>query len=331
MEGYLDVIIPFQAGVRGLVATMGTALGSDHLKLLRRNEVRKVVLLFDSDAAGQKASERGLDLLLSEDADLFVAELPPGMDPDDVVLKEGPDRLRECLAKPREIFDFLMSSLTARHGGETPATRARIVEEMLARLARIPDAVKQELLLQQLALRFGLEERTLRGRLDQPAPSPKAAAARPVPPEAPPALEIAARELLAWAVADAKAAARIRQEVAEERYPTEALRKVAHQAYTLFDRTGEVSGRDLIALMQAPDLMQAAAEVLSVEVERPRAEERVQACVDALARVQYKLESRDRHARLKSASSPEEEAEILRQVMEARKRRPKDNGLLPGR
>src|SRR6185369_1227499 len=114
VEGYLDVVIPYMAGVKGLVATLGTALTKDHLKILRRY-ADKVVLVFDSDAAGQKASERGLDLRLSENVDTFVAELPPGMDPDDVVVREGPDRLRACLEKPREIFGFLMDALAAKH------------------------------------------------------------------------------------------------------------------------------------------------------------------------------------------------------------------------
>ena len=162
VEGYLDVIVPYQAGVKGLIATLGTALTGEHLKILRRYEVQKVVLVFDADAAGQKASERGLDLLLKEDVDIFIAELPEGMDPDDVVLKLGAPALRERLEKPREIFDFLMGSLARKHGGETPAAKGRIVNEMMERLGQIPDPVKQEILLQQLAGRFGTEERALR-------------------------------------------------------------------------------------------------------------------------------------------------------------------------
>lgn len=159
-EGYLDVVVPYQAGVRGMVATLGTALTPDHLKVLRRF-VDKVVLVFDSDEAGKKAAERGLDLLLSENMDLFVAELPAGMDPDDVVMKHGADALRGILAKPREIFDFLVTSLSAKHGTETPAAKARIVEEMLQRIAQVPDQVKREILSQELSKRFGLEARTV--------------------------------------------------------------------------------------------------------------------------------------------------------------------------
>jgi DNA primase len=327
VEGYLDVVVPWQAGVRGLVATLGTALTKDHLKILRRY-ADKVVLVFDSDAAGQKASERGLDLLLTENVDIFVAELPPGMDPDDVVVKEGPDRLRECLEKPREIFGFLMDSLERKHGQETPAAKARIVEEMLDRVAQIPDAVKRELLLQQVSARFGVEERSLKGKL-----AAKAAPEAPAPPKSRPLpgrLESAARELLACALADPSVGAKARAELPAERFPTELLGKLAAVAYGLLEKAGEISLRDWIALLQDAAAMELAADIGGLEIPRDQAGVRGAACLESLGRAEARQESLVRRERLKNAT-PEEESELLRRVMEAKKRRPKDHGLLPGR
>lgn len=330
VEGYLDVIVPYQAGVRGLVATLGTALTREHLKVLRRY-ADKVVLVFDADAAGRKAAERGLDLLLSENMDVFVAELPAGMDPDDVVLRHGPDRLRECLERPREIFDFLMAALSARHGEGTPSAKARIVEEMLERLGQIPDPVKRELLLQALAARFGLEERALRARLERAAapPGPPGGGA-PAPGAAESVSARAAREALACAAADPGCAARLRHEVPPERYPTEALRKVAEAAYALFDRTGAVDGRELVASLREPALIEEAAGVLALGVTREAAPGRFRVAREALDREFFLEESRRLRARLRSAT-PEEEVELLRKVMEARRARPRDHGLFPGR
>ncbi|HXG62498.1 MAG TPA: DNA primase [Planctomycetota bacterium] len=334
VEGYLDVVVPYQAGVRGLVATLGTALTRDHLKVLRRY-ADKVVLVFDADAAGQKASERGLDLLLSENMDVFVAELPAGMDPDDVVLKHGPERLRECLERPREIFDFLMAALSARHGEGTPAAKARIVEEMIERLGRIPDPVKRELLLQALAARFGLEERTLRARLERAAADAESRAGEggdrgPAPEGAEPPAARAAREALACALADPGCAARLRHEVPPERYPTETLRKLAEAAYALFDRTEAMEGRELLAALREPALIEEAAGILAIEVTRETAPGRFRGAREALEREFFLEESRRLRARLRNAT-PEEEVELLRRVMEARRARPRDHGLFPGR
>lgn len=330
VEGYLDVVVPYQAGVKGLVATLGTALTKEHLKVLRRY-ADKVVLVFDSDAAGQKASERGLDLLLSENMDIFVAELPPGMDPDDVVVKEGPERLRALLEKPREIFDFLMESLARRHGTETPAAKARIIEETLDRIAQIPDAVKQDLLVQQLAQKFSVDAHGLKGKLTRKAEgreveAPVAPALRPLPGR----LERQARELLSCVLSDPVAGTMAKQGLPAVRYPTEALRRLATLAYELLEKTGEVAARDWIALLQDAAAMELAAEIVDAAVPKESAARRAEACLEALGRADALQESREVRDRFKSAS-PDEETELLRRVMEAKKRRPKDHGLLPGR
>jgi DNA primase len=330
VEGYLDVVVPWQAGVRGLVATLGTALTRDHLKVLRRH-VDKVVLVFDADAAGQKASERGLDLLLSEDLESFVAGLPEGMDPDDVVVKQGPDALREVLEKPKEVFEFLMESLLRKHGDGTPAAKTRVVEEVLQRVATVPNAVKREFLLQQLARRFGVDEGTLRGRLEtlgrdaDPAEEPPPAAAAPVP-----ALEKIARGLLAYVVGVPGVSGRVREAMPLERYPAGVTRQVAEVAYGLLERTGKVDGGDLMALLREPAAAQAAAEVLAQDVDREAAERQVKGLLEKYSSVNSARESQDRQILFKGASE-EKENELLRQTMENRKKVPENRSLLPGR
>ncbi len=323
VEGYLDVIVPWQAGVRGLVATLGTALTRDHLKILRRY-AEKVVLVFDPDPAGEAASERGLDLLLSENVDIFVAALPEGMDPDDVVMKQGPERLRECLERPREIFDFLLARLSAKHGGDTPAARQRIVEEMLGRLSLVEDEVKREILLQQLAQKFGLEERLLRGKLARREEEPAAAAPAEMSP-----LDRTACDLLACMLSDPAAAARVRREVPPERWPEGVLRRIAGQAYALFDKDGFVDGGDLVAFLREPAAMGAAAEIVRGTMDRETAERRMEECLAALERVGFRAESRERHERLKK--EPGEVDKLLRETQDAVKRRKEQRGLMPGR
>ncbi|HVE39763.1 MAG TPA: DNA primase [Planctomycetota bacterium] len=335
VEGYLDVVVPFQAGVKGLVATLGTALTKDHLKILRRY-ADKVVLVFDSDAAGQKASERGLDLLLSENVDIFIAELPPGMDPDDVVVKEGPDRLRACLEKPREIFGFLMDTLARKHGTETPAAKARIVEDMLERLNQIPDPVKQEILVQQLAEKFGIEERSLRGKLARKREGDVEPAATPVPVataamKTPPVLEKAGRELLACAIADKALGARVRQEFPVERYPSEVLRRIATVAYGMIQQNGEINPGDLVALLQDATAMEVAADIVNIEMDAAKAEACAQGCMLTLGLAEAKSEYHGIRGRLNEASD-EEQREKLRKFMETKGAKAKVNPkAMPGR
>lgn len=332
VEGYLDVVVPYQAGVKGLVATLGTALTKDHLKILRRY-ADKVVLVFDPDAAGQKASERGLDMLLSENVDIFIAELPAGMDPDDVVTKLGADHLRGCLEKPREIFGFLMDVLSRKHGTETPAAKARIVEEMLERLGQIPDPVKQEILLQQLAQKFGIEERSLRGKLSRKRegePEPVEAPPR-VAMKTPPVLEKAAGELLACAMADKAVAAKLIAEFPVERYPSEVLRKIAAVAYEQIRASGEINRGDLVALLQDATAMEIAAGLVDLEIDPAQAAGQAAGCMKSLGLHEAKSEYHEIKGRLNGMSDEEQRAK-MRAFLQTKGLKARDNPKsLPGR
>ncbi len=260
VEGYLDVIVPWQAGVRGIVATLGTALTRDHLKVLKRHADR-VVLVFDSDAAGKKAAERGLDLLLGEDMDLFVAELPPGEDTDDVIQKSGPEALRKILGRPKEVFAFLVESLSARIDTTTPSGKTRIVQELLDRIAMVPNPVKQAFLVKEVAKKFGIAEGLLMSRLrrEEPPAAPKA------PARAAGTNPGLGRELLALLVGAPEIAAKLRQNLPPERWPDAASAAVARKAFELIDRTGAASASDLLALLQD----KGPAEALAAALERP--------------------------------------------------------------
>lgn len=330
VEGYLDVVVPWQAGVRGLVATLGTALTRDHLKVLRRH-VDKVVLVFDGDAAGQKASERGLDLLLAEDVESFVAALPEGMDPDDVVVKRGPDALREILEKPKEVFEFLMESLLRKHGEATPAAKTRVVEEVLHRVASVPGAVKREFLVQQLARRFGVDEGALKARLetlgrdDAPAEEPAAPAASP----ALTPLEKIGRDLLALAVSDPKAAVLVRDRMPPERYPEGVLRRIAVAAYGALGPDGRLDRALFETRLKDPGDEEVAAGIRATEVPAEDAERMVKGLLDKYDSEGAILASRDRIELIRKAS-PEQVDDLLRKTMEDKKRVPENRALMPG-
>ncbi len=317
VEGYLDVIVPHQAGIRGIVATLGTALTRDHLKILRRY-VDKVVLVFDGDDAGRKASERGMDLLLSENVDLFVAELPAGHDPDDCVVKLGPDRLRDCLSKPTELFDYMLKSAAARVDLSTPSGKARVVEETLERLAQIPNEVKREILLQQLAQRFGLDVSVLRSRFHRPQSESAASGASATPRGA--GVEAAAEALLALLLAAPRHIALVQAALPAGEFPSEATKRIAERLYAW---SGENVG-DFVALLETPEDRSLAAE-LAVRERIPGAiEGQIHGCLETLERHRSRKE---RTAR-RPGSDPDE---FLRKVEEARRLRPSDHGLLPGR
>ena len=282
VEGYFDVILPYQHGVRGLVATLGTALTRDHLKVLRRY-VESVVLVFDGDAAGRRANERGLDLLLGEDMDLYVAGLPADEDPCDVVVAHGADRLRACLAQRREIFDFLAESIRAKHGSGTTAASARIVDDILERVAQIPDPIKVEVLVRRVGELFKMDERAVRAALRRKA-SPAAAEEAAPGEEAPSREEAVGRELLALMVARPELAERVRQSVPLSKYPGVVARKVAERAYG----DPSLAGGDLLALLTDPAQRQMLAGLIGKEMEPREAERTLKQCLEYVREGEFK-------------------------------------------
>lgn len=322
VEGYMDVIVPFQAGIKQMIAPMGTALTQEHVKLLRRY-ADKIILMFDADAAGERASDKSLTILLSENVDIFVAQLPAGMDPDDVILKQGADALKACLEKPREIFDFMIDMLIAKHGFETAAAKARVVEDMIERMALLPDPFKQELFIKQLANRLDMPEAPIRGKLFRKL-DPKAEE-RPVPQKADDPKEQRAKLVLACAFSSPDFAKRVRAEYPVDDYPTPMLRAIAAKTYELFDRDGEIRGKEVMDAATRVESKQAIAEL--VDMELPKEEADVQGA-HALAAVLSENARVENDALTKSLQTSESDSveEGLRQSMENKRKNPKDHG-----
>ncbi len=166
VEGYTDVISLMQAGVPNVVATLGTALGSDHLKLLSRF-THRVVLVFDADEAGQKAAARGLDLMRefylgpeyrkfdqfaqTRHLDLFVAALPANMDPADFAAGQGGEAFKKLLAGAKPLVDFCLNTAFTAGDRKTVGGREKIASRAVEIIAILPSPVAREQYLKAVA------------------------------------------------------------------------------------------------------------------------------------------------------------------------------------
>ncbi len=160
VEGYFDHLALFQAGVRHAVATCGTALTGEHLKLLQRYAGR-VSTLFDADGAGRKATCRAMELFLEGGLPAFVIELPAGEDPDSFLKKEGSGAFAERVAKARPIFDWFFRHVVRETDTGTVEGKVQVVEELTPYLKRIENPVERDLYLKEISRVLGVNERTL--------------------------------------------------------------------------------------------------------------------------------------------------------------------------
>ena len=157
VEGYFDQIALCRAGVEHAVATNGTALTPEHARALLRR-TKNVVLLFDGDAAGERALARGLEILLPEGLRVSAVELPTKEDPDSLLRKQGPEALRTAIEGAVPALDLIIFR-AAREGHETPWQKADAVAAVAPLLARIPTALDRGEYCARLAMAVGTETR----------------------------------------------------------------------------------------------------------------------------------------------------------------------------
>jgi len=150
VEGYMDFIMPFQAGVENIVASLGTALTIDQIRLLRRF-TRNVVMLFDTDQAGESAMIRSLDLLIEEGMNVKVASLSKGEDPDSFIRKFGVEKFEECISTAKSLFDYKIDSLLGKYDRKTIDGRTKIASEMLTTINKFDNAVTRSEYVKRLA------------------------------------------------------------------------------------------------------------------------------------------------------------------------------------
>lgn len=182
VEGYMDVIVPYQAGFMNTVSPMGTALTEDQMRLLKRF-TRRIILALDADAAGEKATLRGLEvarqaldhsaeisfnprgLLRYEarlEADVRVTTIPEGMDPDEIVLRD-PEEWRTIVQNAKPIVIHVMETLASQKDLDDPKVKREISTQVLPLIEDIPNAVERDAYRQRLARLLKVDERALVG------------------------------------------------------------------------------------------------------------------------------------------------------------------------
>lgn len=166
VEGYADVIAMHQAGVENVVSSSGTSLTSGQIKLISRF-TKNVVILYDGDAAGIKASLRGTDMLLEEGLNVKVLLFPDGNDPDSYIKEVGSNAFIEYIAAHQEDFIFYKTHILLKDAKEDPIKRAEVIREVVESIALIPDEIKVSVFIRQCSSLLDIEERILLSELNK--------------------------------------------------------------------------------------------------------------------------------------------------------------------
>ena len=161
VEGYLDFLIPFQHGVKNMVASLGTALTEQQVRLLGRYG-KKIIVNFDPDSAGVNATKRSLELLLTEGFKVNVLTLPDNLDPDEFIRERGAEEYTRLLRSSQSFMDYIVGQVTKSHDQTTPTGKVETLNEILPYLKLVKDRVEASEQVERIADRLKLDSKVVR-------------------------------------------------------------------------------------------------------------------------------------------------------------------------
>lgn len=159
-EGYTDVISLHQAGIKNVVASSGTSLTIEQIRLISRF-TQNVTILYDGDAAGIKAALRGLDMVLEEGLNVSIVTFPDGEDPDSYVRRVGAEAFKAYIQTKASDFIRFKTETLLRDAGDNPYKRAEVLGEVVSSIVRIPDALQRQIFFKTTAQQLRVDEQTL--------------------------------------------------------------------------------------------------------------------------------------------------------------------------
>ncbi|MBO2543057.1 DNA primase [Salegentibacter sp. BDJ18] len=166
VEGYTDVIQFHQSGIENVVSSSGTALTPEQIRLINRL-TKNITVLFDGDAAGIRASLRGIDLILEQGMNVRVCTFPEGEDPDSFARNNSHEALAEYLQENAQDFISYKASLLMEEAKKDPIKKAELIRDIVNSISKIPDTIQQEVYLQECSQIMDISENVLFSSLAQ--------------------------------------------------------------------------------------------------------------------------------------------------------------------
>ena len=166
VEGYLDVLSMHQLGITNVVASSGTSLTVEQIRLIKKF-TENVTIIYDGDGAGIKAALRGIDLVLKEGLNVKIVLLPDGQDPDDFAKKHTLEQVNDYIAQNEQDFIGFKTDLLLGEAGNDPLKRAKLINEVADTVALIPDAIVRSVYVRTTASKFEIDEHILASRINK--------------------------------------------------------------------------------------------------------------------------------------------------------------------
>ncbi len=310
VEGYLDAIACHQYGVRNAVATLGTALTEGHLRLMHRF-ADKLVLIFDPDPAGVKASLRGFDLFVASGMKVNVVSLPDNDDPDTFLQKHGQEAFAARLRQSVKLMDFVLAQVVTKSSAASIDDKVEKAGVMLEFISKLSSGIERDYYLKKTAEALDLDETVLRQEMPKQgkhAATTAAKASTPSRGHRPKAEEILVHLMLK----DEGIARRLQTQIQPRDFTDPLFRRAVERIFHVLDATK--GSLELRALMQDGDeeLNRLLSHYAVLEMEYDDPEKHCQDCVDVIKQQDPEKQMKHIVKALKDAEAQGDAAEYKR-------------------
>jgi len=315
VEGYLDFILPYQEGLKNIVASQGTALTYEQVRLLKRY-THNVVMIYDADIAGELATLRSLDIFIEEGLDVRVVTLPEGFDPDSFVRKHGIDNFKDKIDSAHNLFDYKLKILKSRYNIKEIQGKANITSSMILTINKFKDAVLKSEYIKKLAEELSVKEEAIWEELkklkeeksyQQPAEVAHKKSAQINPTE---------KLLINLMLEETGLINRIKNHLEPADFQDERASRIVSIMFDFMEQGKGLELNTFINNVAEEDIAQLLCESAFLEISSQNKEKVIDDCIQRLKNERLKIKRQHLHDQIKTAQTSGDEPRLHRLIQE---------------
>lgn len=317
MEGQMDVIRASTIGVNNCIATMGTALTKDHRNIIK-NMADNVILCFDGDKAGEKATLSAIELLEDTKQNIKIVRLPNNMDPDEYILKEGKDSFLYQIKSAQNLVDYKIELLKENHDLTNIKDISAYINSVLKELVREKDDIVVELNLKKISASFNVEYAVLKDKYQNLIKNKKEQIIKEVKvPKTYDKYRKAENNLIYYMIKDNRVLNMVEKRVGY--FPTPSVRQLSNEIIYYYHKYGTIEVADLISyIAEREELLGTLKEILTQKLKEDFQIEEIEDYIFVINEYHKKEKIAKLNKELKEEKDPLKQAKISEEIMKIR-------------
>jgi len=316
VEGYLDFILPYQEGLKNIVASQGTALTIEQARLIKRY-THNVVMVYDADAAGELATLRTLDIFIEEAMNVRVVSLPQGFDPDLFVRKYGIKDFQKEIEQAQNLFDYKLKILKSRFSIKDIEGKAKVSCEMLPTINKFKNAVLKSEYIKRLAQGLDIKEDALLQELSKIKEAKPYLDLHAQTAKKSPGINPTEKLLIKLMLEEREFIDRIKESLEPADFQDERVSRIVSIMFDLIEQDKEIEPKKIVNRIEDDDILQVICEATFMpEVSGQNKEEVIDDCIQRIKCEKLRLKREHLHDQIKTAQDTGDEDRLQRLMQE---------------